>query len=34
MVIFDYKRPGVSFIRFFVAMALSWAVIIVAFSNL
>ncbi len=34
MTIFDYKRPGVSFIRYFVAMGLSWAIIIFTFSNL
>ena len=34
MTIFNYKKPGVSVARFFVAMGLSWLVIIFTFINL
>jgi hypothetical protein len=34
MIIFNEKKPGVSFIRYFVAMGLSWAVIIFGLTNL
>jgi hypothetical protein len=34
MTIFDNKKPGVSFIRFFITMGLSWAVIIFGLTNL
>ncbi len=34
MTIFDAKRPGISFIRFFVAMGFSWFVIVFALIEL
>jgi hypothetical protein len=34
MTIFNDKKPGMSFIRYFLAMGLSWVVIVVGLINL